>query len=69
MELYVVHALAFSRRGGAGMSCVVGAYTDPDLAKKVATVVHGSITKVTVDHVFPGHLQAIEELYGDPQVG
>lgn len=64
-ELHVVVAMSggFAREDAPTPS-LVGVYTDPDLAKKVALAYgfSATVTPVKVDHIMPGVLQNMQAL-------
>ena len=63
MKLYVVHCTrAGYAREDAPSSDVVGAFTDPEVARKVALLSHGRYMEVEVDYIMPGIRAAAPEL-------
>jgi len=62
MKVYVVHRVLRSyARDDAMESDVVGAYTDKEIARKVALISHGRYEEMEVDYVFPGIKAAASE--------
>lgn len=55
--VYVVTSKLFGR--------IIGTFVDHEIATKVARCNNGSITKVVLDAVYPGHLKAVREIYGE----
>ena len=64
MKLYVVHRTrAGYAREDAPTSDVVGAFTDREVARKVAILSYGQYVEVDVDYIMPGIKAAAPE-YG-----
>jgi len=63
MKLYVVHRTrAGYAREDVPSSDVVGAFTDPEVARKVALLSYGQYMEVEVDYIMPGIRAAAPEL-------
>jgi len=65
MKLYVVHTtIGGYAHEDPSLSVVVGAYTDPEVARRVGTVTHSErTTEIEIDEIKPGVKSLIEQIY------
>lgn len=62
MKVFVVHRTREGySRGDALSSDVLGVYTDPEIARKVAILGYSRVDEITVDYVLPGIKAAAPE--------
>ncbi len=56
MKLYVVWSKTFDN--------LIGVYTDPILAGKLATTQSGRVVETELNHIHPGHAETLKVIYG-----
>lgn len=63
MKVYIVHRTRSGyAREDAKTSDVIGAYTDKEVARKVAVIGYGRVDEVEVDYILPGIKAAAPDL-------